>query len=175
MLSGIGFNQKWRTYLPFPISSNALNRNLNDENPSFYRIPDNSDLAAQYLLLYEFSLPVGLDLNNLINASRSATRLTVVLKSLSTNEKIALDHRAQAWLRDNAPDLEVGATGITIVGSYSIQRNIHKMLIGTIIAMGIVSLILVFVLKSIRFGLISLVPNFFPGRDGNGIMGVCGR
>ena len=148
-----------------------LNRNLNGENPDFYRIPADSDLAAQYLLLYEFSLPVGLDLNNLINIERSETRMTVVLRGLSTKEKIALDKRARTWLQENAPEMETGATGVTIVGAYSISRNIHKMLIGTITAMTIVSILLIFVLKSLRFGLISLVPNFFPAAMSMGVWG----
>ena len=148
-----------------------LNKNLNSDNPEFYSLPDNSDLAAQYLLLYEFSLPVGLDLNNLIDVERSATRMTVVLKALSSKEKIELDERAQDWLRQNAPSLETAATGIVIVGAHSIQRNIEKMLIGTIIAMGIVSLILIFVFRSLRFGLISLIPNFAPAAMAMGLWG----
>ena len=80
-----------------------LNKNLNGDKPEFYSLPCGSDLAAQYLLLYEFSLPVTLDLNNLIDVERSATRVTVVLRSLSTIEKIELDDRAQDWLRQNAP------------------------------------------------------------------------
>ncbi len=148
-----------------------LNKNLNGDDPDFYRIPQHSDLVAQYLLLYEFSLPVGLDLNNVMNIERSAMRLTAALKSLTTNEKIDLDHRARAWLRENAPRLETGATGVTIVGSYSIKRNIVNMLIGTIMAMGIVSLLLVFIFRSLRFGLISLIPNFVPAAMAMGLWG----
>ena len=65
-----------------------LNKNLNGDKPEFYSLPGDFDLAAQYLLLYEFSLPVGLDLNNLIDVERSATRVTVVLSSLSTSVPI---------------------------------------------------------------------------------------
>ena len=148
-----------------------LNRNLNGDNPDFYRIPDDSELAAQYILLYEFSLPVGLDLNNLIDVERSSTRMTVTLRSLSIGEKIDLDNRAQAWLRQNAPDMETGAVGVTIVGSYSIQRNIVNMLIGTIIAMSIVSLLLILVFRSLRFGLLSLIPNFVPAAMAMGLWG----
>ena len=148
-----------------------LNKNLNGDNPEFYRIPDDSELAAQYLLLYEFSLPVGLDLNNLIDVERSATRLTVVLKSLSSREKLELDERAQDWLRQNAPSLETAATGVATVGAHSIQRNIEKMLIGTIIAMGIVSLLLIFIFRSLRLGLISLIPNFVPAAMAIGLWG----
>ena len=148
-----------------------LNKNLHGDKQEFYAIPDNSDLAAQYLLLYEFSLPEGRDLNNLIDVGRAATRMTVTLKSLSTNEKIALDERAQAWLRTNAPGMESGATGVAVVGANSIQRNIEGMLRGTIVAMAIVSLLLLFVFRSVRLGLISLIPNFVPAAMAMGLWG----
>ena len=148
-----------------------LNKNLHGDDPDFHVLPDSSDLAAQYLLLYEFSLPVGRDLNNLIDVERSATRVTVVLKSLSTNEKIELDQRARDWLRQNAPGLETGATGVAVVGASSIQRNIEGMLVGTAVAMAIVSLLLLFVFRSVRLGLISLIPNFVPAAMAMGLWG----
>jgi hypothetical protein len=139
-----------------------LNRNLHDDANDSYTLPENSDLAAQYLVLYEFSLPVGRDLNNLINFERSATRMTVVIEGMSVKEQIELDNRASAWLQENAPQIQAGATGVTIVGAYSVMRNIVNMLIGTFIAMSIVSLLLIVAFKSLRFGLLSLVPNFLP-------------
>ncbi len=148
-----------------------LNENLNADNPDFYILPTDSDLAAQYLLLYEFSLPVGRDLNNLINVERSASRMTVVLESISTKAKVAVDRRAQAWLNDNAPDLSTSAAGMAIVGAYAHQRNIHGMLVGTSIAMGIVSLLLLVVFRSLRLGLVSTLPNFIPAAMALGIWG----
>ena len=139
-----------------------LNRNLHDDASDSYALPENSDLAAQYLVLYEFSLPVGRDLNNLINFERSASRMTVVVEGMSVKEQIELDSRALAWLQENAPQMGTGATGVTIVGAYSVMRNIVNMLIGTFIAMSIVSLLLIFAFRSLRFGLLSLVPNFLP-------------
>lgn len=148
-----------------------LNKNLHGDDPSFYVLPDNSELAAQYLLLYEFSLPVGRDLNNVIDVERSSTRLTAVVKGMSNGEKVEFDIRAKEWLQQNAPEMASGATGITVVGAYSVKRNIVKMLIGTFIAMLIVSLLLIFVFKSLRFGLISLIPNFVPAMMAMGIWG----
>ncbi len=148
-----------------------LNKNLHGEDPNFYILPNDPELAAQYLLLYEFSLPVGRDLNNLIDYDRAATRVTVALSSLSSKEKIELDDRARAWLQDNAPDLETTATGVSIVGARSIQRNIEGMLLGTIVAMGIVSLLLFAVFRSVRLGLISLIPNFIPAAMAIGLWG----
>ena len=148
-----------------------LNQNLHGDDPAFYRIPESSDLAAQYLLLYELSLPVGRDLNNLIDVDRSSTRLTVVLKSLSTREKIALDERAQDWFRQNAPEMATQASGVAVVGARSIQRNIEGMLIGTVTAMAIVSLLLLFMFRSVRLGLITLIPNFVPAAMAMGLWG----
>ncbi|MCY4314374.1 MAG: hypothetical protein OXD44_11940, partial [Gammaproteobacteria bacterium] len=83
-----------------------LNKSLHADADNSYVLPENSDLAAQYLVLYEFSLPVGLDLNNLINFDRSATRMTVVVESMSVKEQIDLDERAEAWLEENAPQMK---------------------------------------------------------------------
>ena len=148
-----------------------LNQNLHGDVDGSYTLPENSDLAAQYLVLYEFSLPVGLDLNNLINFDRSATRMTVVIELMSVREQIELDDRALAWLQKNAPQIQTRATGVTMVGAYSVMRNIVKMLIGTVIAMSIVSLILIFFFKSIRLGLLSLIPNFLPTIVAMGVWG----
>ncbi len=137
-----------------------LNQNLHNQEIGSYALPKNSDLAVQYLLLYEFSLPVGSDLNNLMNFERSSTRMIVMVKEMSVKEQIALDKRATAWLKKNAPQMQTGATGVTIVGAYSVMRNIVNMLIGTIVAMLIVSLLLIIAFRSLRFGLLSLVPNF---------------
>ena len=148
-----------------------LNKNLHGDNPDYYALPDNPELAAQYLLLYEFSLPIGRDLNNLIDHDRKATRVTVSVKSMSSMEKINLDNRARAWLQQNIPSLETGATGISIVGAHSIQRNIENMLSGTFVAMAIVSLLLFAIFRSIRLGLVSLIPNFIPAAMAIGLWG----
>ena len=37
-----------------------------------------------------------------------------------------------------------------------------SMLRGTVIAMALISLVLVIVFKSLRFGILSLIPNFIP-------------
>ena len=44
-----------------------LNRNMHGDDPAMHRLPEERNLAAQYLLLYEMSLPYGLDLNNQID------------------------------------------------------------------------------------------------------------
>ncbi len=155
----------------FPDIMKRLNKNMHGDNPAFYQIPDNPKLAAQYLLLYEFSLPFGSDLNNRIDVSKSTTRMTVVVRSISSRDHRDLDARAQAWLRANLPEFAAEASGISMIFAHLSQRNIHSMLRGTIIAMALISFILILVFKSIRLGLISLVPNFIPAAMSFGLWG----
>ncbi|MFT5465946.1 MAG: putative RND superfamily exporter protein [Verrucomicrobiales bacterium] len=60
-----------------------LNRNMNGDDTEFYAIPENRELAAQYTLLYEISLPYGLDLNDRVAIDKSATRVTATLPEIS--------------------------------------------------------------------------------------------
>ena len=155
----------------FPDIMKRLNKNMHGDDPAFHRLPDDPALAAQYLLLYELSLPFGNDLNNRIDVAKSATRMTVVVRSLTSKAQRELDARAQAWLRANAPDLATEASGVSIVFAHLSQRNIDSMLRGTIIAMALISLILIGVFRNLRLGLVSLVPNFLPAVMSFGLWG----
>jgi predicted RND superfamily exporter protein len=150
-----------------------LNKNMHGDDQGFYRLPDERDLAAQYLLLYEMSLPYGLDLNNQINVDKSSTRMIVSIETLSSNETIALEGRAAVWLKDNAPAIKRGdATGTTLMFAYIGRRNISSMLLGTTVALILISGILMVALRSVKIGLISLVPNLIPGAMGFGVWGL---
>ena len=150
-----------------------LNMNMHSDDSSFYRIPDQRDLAAQYLILYEMSLPFGLDLNNEINVDKSATRVTVSLKDITTNELRVMDEKARSWLTKNAPaSMFTYGSGLSIMWAHISQRNINSMLGGAFLALGLISLILVFALGSFRLGVLSLIPNFAPAIMAFGVWGL---
>lgn len=155
----------------FPDIMKRVNKNLHGDDPAFYRIPEESDLAAQLLLLYEFSLPFGADLNDRIDIAKSATRMTVALDDTSTKDHLDIDARAQAWFQANAPDLASPASGFTMISAHLSDRNVESMLRGTILATGLISLILLLVFRNIRVGLICLVPNFVPAAMTFGLWG----
>lgn len=150
-----------------------LNKNMHGDDESYYRLPRERDLAAQYLLLYELSLPYGLDLNNQINVDKSSTKVAVTLGLLSSRGMIAFDERALAWARANAPTFhETDSAGVSLMFSHIGQRNIHAMIIGTTIALILISGILMIALRSLRLGFVSLLPNLAPAAVGFGIWGI---
>ena len=150
-----------------------LNRSMHGDDPDAYRIPASQELAAQYLLLYELSLPQGLDLNNQIDSSRSSTRISVSAKTLSSREILELNARADAWLDENAPNVTgVNSTGPAALFAYIGQRNIRAMLVGTMVVLLAISGILLVALRSLRLGLVSIVPNLVPAVLGFGVWGL---
>ena len=148
-----------------------LNKNMHGDDPAFYRLPEDPDLAAQYLLLYELSLPFGSDLNDRIDVAKSATRLVVTNKNAWSRDIRELDERAQVWLRANAPAFAQEASGLSVVFAHLSLRNINSMLRGTVIAMALISFILIWIFKSVRLGLLSLLPNFIPAIMSFGLWG----
>ncbi len=150
-----------------------LNKNMHSDNQSWYKTPQSRALSAQYLLLYEMSLPYGLDLNNQINVDKSATRMTVTMKTISSNEIIALEDRAQQWLKENVKHIKpADGSGPTVMFAHIGKRNIVSMLSGTSIALVLISMILIFALRSVKIGFISLLPNLVPAAMGFGLWGI---
>jgi predicted RND superfamily exporter protein len=154
------------------ISDPGFQQNI-EEFANWYRLPRERDLAAQYLLLYEMSLPYGLDLNNQINIDKSATRMTVMLYNMTTKKVLALEQRARQWLLNNAPaSMHNEAASPTIMFSHIGARNIRSMLLGTTVALVLISVILVFALRSFKIGLLSLIPNLIPAALAFGVWGL---
>ena len=150
-----------------------LNKNLHGDDPAMYKLPESRDLAAQYLLLYEMSLPYGLDLNSQINVDKSATRLTVTFTSPSSAEVRAAAEAGSTWLQENTPaSMHAGGVSTSVMFSYISGRNIRAMLVGTSLALVLISFILVFALRSLKYGLVSLVPNLVPAALAFGIWGL---
>ncbi len=150
-----------------------LNKNMHGDNPDWYRIPDEEALAGQYLLLYEFSLPYGLDLNDRINIDKSATRLTVTVKDLSTRQLRAFKALSEKWLQDNTPEyMHSRATSPAIMFSFISDRNVNAMVKGNIFSLVLISGVIMLALRSFSIGLISMIPNLAPIVMGFGIWGA---
>ena len=148
-----------------------LNKNMHGDDPAFYRLPDDSELAAQYLLLYELSVPFGMDLNNRMDIGKTSTRMTVTLHRLKSEELRKLEVRGQEWLRANAPDLASEASGYSLIFAHLAIRNTKSMLWGTVTGMILISLLLIAIFRSVRLGLVSLVPNLIPSFMAFGVWG----
>ena len=149
-----------------------LNKNMHGDDPAYFVLPGDRELAAQYLLLYEMSLPYGLDLNNQLDMDKSATRIMATIQNLGSKQLTDLELRAKQWFEHNAPQLKVTAASPGLMFAHIGETNMASMIEGTAVAFVIISVLLIFALKSWRMGVISLLPNLLPAGIGFGIWGA---
>ncbi|MGI9335319.1 MAG: efflux RND transporter permease subunit [Gammaproteobacteria bacterium] len=150
-----------------------LNRNLHGDDPVWHRLPEASDLTAQYLLLYELSLPQGLGLENTIDVARRTTQMVTLLESADSEQIIAIDERAQRLFKERYPHYELSeGTGIDMVFAHINHRNIHGLLEGMAVALILISVLLVVALRSWKLGWLALMTNLAPAALAYGAWGM---
>ncbi len=149
-----------------------LNRDMHGNDPAFYRIPDSQQLAAQYLLLYELSLSQGQDLNDQIDITKTSSLVRVNLAHVTSGDIQRLAAEGEAWFKKNG--ITTHATGISVMYSTLTEYNIKAMMLGAVAELVAISLLMIFMLRSVKIGLISLVPNLVPAIMAFGLWGWIG-
>lgn len=149
-----------------------INKSMHDDDDAYYRIPDSSEAASQYLLMYELMLPLGFDIGDRVSIDRSKTRVTVKLWLTDSENILRFNESTMAWLQDNVPEvMHSMGTGVDIMFSKTARNNIAGMYYGTLAAFLLISLILAFSFRSISTGVVSLLPNILPAFMAFGLWG----
>ena len=148
-------------------SLTAMHRLFTEEDD----LPPTAEAAAEYLLLLEMSQTAGQDLGNITNISRSASLVAVGVSHADSRRLEDLGQTAEAWLKQNMPDLATVATGLSIAYADVTVRNIRAMLSGTLTSLVVVSLIMLVVVRNLRIGVLSLFPNLLPAMFAFGVWG----
>ncbi|MBT8148669.1 MAG: MMPL family transporter, partial [Pseudomonadales bacterium] len=114
----------------------------------------------------------GLDLNNQVNFDKSAIRVSIYLRELPARELIAFEQRARSWLQQHHPQLESTGSSTWMMFAHMGENNIRSMIKGAVMALLGVTLTIFIALRSLRYALLSLVPNAFPVAITLGIWGL---
>lgn len=176
-LSNLSKFESWLYTLPQVTHVNAytevarrVNKSMHGDNIEYYKTPDNRNEAAQYLLMYEMSLPYGLDLNNQLNVDKSETRVTVTTANMASQDMVILNERIEQWLQDNTPEyMNALGSSTSLMFAYLGERQAESITKGNVIALVLISLLLIVVLRNVKLGLLSIIPNVAPVIIGFGI------
>ena len=172
--------ESWASALPtvahvasFDMVMKTLNQQLNGGDPRSYVLPSSSELASQYLLLYELSLPFGSNLEDLMNFDKSATRIKVLLYSTSSTEIIRFRQMAENWMAENWP-VTMQTPTISLEAAFSALNieNSRSLLVGTALGIVLIAFVLTVALRSVSLGLVSIFSNMIPAVTAFGIWGV---
>ncbi|MDD3519590.1 MAG: MMPL family transporter [Chromatiales bacterium] len=148
-----------------------LHPSMQGNDRAHYRLPEDHERAAQYLLVHDLSWPPEQSIGVGIDIEQSASLVTAMVPGASSAELRRLGAAGEAWLREHAPSLAAPATGLSMMFAHVSERNIRSMIVGTGLALALISLILVLALRSPVLGLVSLLPNLMPAIMAFGVWG----
>ncbi|EIJ0934102.1 MMPL family transporter [Vibrio cholerae] len=150
-----------------------LNSCLHNDDPAFYQLPTDPDLSAQTLLLYDMSLPYGLTLSNQVALDKQELRVVVTAKKMSSNDLVSLEANLRQQLLALFPESSLSpGVSADIMFAHIGYRNNVSMLTASAGALLVISLLIGLVLRSVRLGLISLLPNVLPASIAFGLWGI---
>ncbi|MBX3446779.1 MAG: MMPL family transporter [Parvibaculaceae bacterium] len=137
------------------------------------RLPADRETTAQYFLLYELSLPFGASLNDRVDVARSSSRVTVILRHMTSAQIREFDERAAAWLAANAPpEMQAQATGLNVLFANLSGSNIRSMILATLVSLVVIAFIVGLALRSAVYGALSIFLNLLPSLVGFGLWGL---
>ncbi|MBN1572361.1 MAG: RND family transporter [Deltaproteobacteria bacterium] len=150
-----------------------LNMAFDENNPESYRIPETRGGIAQLLLLYEMA-PDG-ELEYFLNFDSSGMRISGRAKNITSKQCKILLNKTDKYFKENLPEGLTGRmTGIVPLYVHMVDYIIRSQMVSFSLAFVIIFLLLGLQLRSVRLGLISIIPNTIPIAMTMGAMGLFG-
>lgn len=147
-----------------------MNQSFHGDDPAYYRLPDSDELIAQYLLVYEIS--GGQELNDYLSGDYSRTTLELRVDITDSSRIAALIHDLEQYLEQHpVAGAEIQITGIGLLWIKMAEYIAESQLWGYLLAFSIITLILCLAFRSLKVGLLAMIPNLFPVILVLGLMG----
>lgn len=138
-----------------------INQSLNGDDPDYFRLPDSKEMTAQFLLLYDSS-GANEDLSDIKDFDNRFARLVVPVVNMPASAmKEELDS-IEAYLRENYSQLQPVITGTMAL--YTVQDIYisEGMAQSFIIALSVITVFFIFLFKSFKYGILSIIPSVLP-------------
>ncbi|MDA9189604.1 MMPL family transporter [bacterium] len=147
-----------------------MNQSLMNGDPAHYKISDKKESIAEEVFLYTMALPRGQDLNNRIDLQNKKIRLSVLWTLQDSKTSLAEIAKIENKAQQMGLSLLVTGKGQLFqrMNSYIVE-TFFKSMSGALI---LISLLMMFVFKSVKLGLFSLIPNLSPIIFGAGTLRI---
>ncbi|MBN2299142.1 MAG: MMPL family transporter [Deltaproteobacteria bacterium] len=154
----------------------SVNRALNANEQEAYMVPGSQELIAQEILLFSFSVSGTEELERVVNMDYSKGRIAIKIKYASSHETRALISQIEEKARQafSGTDVKISLTGssylFSMLDKYIVESQIKTFSLAFILVIGI----LFVVFRSLKYGLLCILPNLLPITMIIGIMGWVG-
>ena len=148
-----------------------MNRAFYDEAEARYELPQSKALAAQYLLLYD-----GSELENFVDSEYQRARLSARITAHDSRIVEKLNREVRNYIRTElaGSTLEIRVTGKTVLTNKLIKDIVDSQIQSLVLATGLIFIVFLIVFRSLRLGLLAMIPNLLPILCNFGLMGYAG-
>ncbi|MBL4615615.1 MAG: efflux RND transporter permease subunit, partial [Magnetovibrio sp.] len=149
------------------------NRALHANDDAYYAIPDDRDLIAQELFLFENSGSD--DLEDFVDSQFQKARFTAKMPWVDAIHLRTLDAELTEKFRAVLGDeVDITVTGMNALLGRTMEATIYSMTNSYLIAAGVITLMMILFIGNVRLGLVSMIPNLMPIIIALGLMGWLG-
>lgn len=161
-----------------------INKTMNGDDPDYYQIPKDGELGAdgkpinakkliaQYMLLYQMSLPQGMELTSQIDLRNRVTRVTAFVRSISSFKLLDDVKIVKGWMQENIPSVNAIGVGVPIMFGKLMSLGIPGILKSLGVSLGFITIVLMVTFRSVKIGLFSMIPNVWPMAIVFGMIGL---
>ena len=154
-----------------------INQIMNNDDPSFYRVPDTEAMVSQLLYLFNSANPD--DRRALVSDDYSRSHITINAYNAGSYQyqqffnELAVEIEASfAGLDTQFPELDVEVTGSIPLMMRATDEIAQSQYSSFLLALGVICIIMMLTLGSIQGGLLAIIPNILPALLSFGLMGL---
>ncbi|MEA2018247.1 MAG: MMPL family transporter [Campylobacterota bacterium] len=137
------------------------NKALNENKKEFYVVPQDKNLIAQELLLFENSGSD--DLEDFVDSGFTKARITVKLPYIDAMDYIDLLKEVNIQIDNHFKGkAEVTVTGISNLLARIMEAAITGSAISYVVALTLITIMMLILIGNVKVGLISMIPNISP-------------
>ena len=148
-----------------------MNQTMHSDDPAFYTIPDDEDLLAQLLFLYEIS---GGQTSRWVDEEFRTLRMSIDVASYDANELAANLKTIEQTCAELFPQADCHLIGAAVQFAELNNKIVFGELYSFLTSLGAIAILMMLVFGSVKMGLIGLIPNIFPVLVIGAIMGYLG-
>ncbi|MEM8593682.1 MAG: MMPL family transporter [Pseudomonadota bacterium] len=154
--SGLHFNQ------PYSIINivKEMHSALNNNQPNFYTLPNNSEVIRQEINLFESSAKD--DLFKVVDENFQRLRITLMVEDADAVKYNEVLPKIEQTFKEALPQQTVIITGNTALVAETVPSALRTMYASYASAFIVITLLIMLMVKSIKLGLISIIPNILP-------------
>ncbi len=146
-----------------------MNQTMHEDNPEYYKIPDNRELIAQLLFLYEMS--GGTKTLDWVNEDYSMLRARIELMKFDANKIEKGLNIIQKKGKELFPNAKIGIIGSAVTFAGANKKIVTGEIKSFLTALVVIGILLILVFGSFKTGLIGMIPNITPLIAIGGFMG----